>query len=211
MQLGGGGGGVSTHKTFQRQGPSPQVRELNDLVNRALVGQITTAQDIPIPVPFQQALSGIQDLLPGMFQAFQGGGSVASRLAPGPGGVPAGFQVPTMAGGAMPSMQSFQPTAPPGFGRTQTRTEMGLPASRREAFGGELGLPTLQEVAEGPGLPPIRPSVQTKTAGQQERRLTKKISRLERRIETRGEQKQATRKREKRLVRAERGLGEVIR
>lgn len=209
MGKSGGGGGVQTHETFQKQGPSPAARTLGDLAQRGIIGQLTTAQDLPIPVPFQQAVSGIQDLLPGMFQAFQGGGSLASRLAPGgAGGGPTGFN-PSQLFGA-PSMQSFQPTAAPTFGRTQTRTELGLPASRREAFGGELGLPSLQTVADEVGLPPIRPGKPTKVAARDARKFEKKTAKLRHRIETRSDHEKATARREKKLAKYERKLGGVI-
>lgn len=174
--------------------PLREQETLTGLLTRALLGQQTALPEIPVTVPTQQAISGLQDILqPILNRAFEAPQGLAARLS-APGGAP---PTATPAAGAIPPGPGV-----PAFGRTQTRDELGLPA-RREAF---PFTPTPEELEETIGLPPIRSTPRTRQRARQVRQLERRAGKIGERIERRELAGKGTGRAERKLGRVERKL-----
>lgn len=187
--IGGGGGNPVPFQMGQTvAGPSPRVRPLFDLLQNAFIGELTTMPEIPIPVPLQQAISAVQDLLPNVLGNAFGGGGIAGRLQ---GSVPA-----ARAGGGGRRLDL----------RGQDRVSLGLPATRRELFGGDLALPTTEEAATAGLFTPPRPTPQGRRQRRRLQRLERREERVQGRIERREGRGAGTARAQRRLERIQRRL-----
>jgi len=135
-------GGTQTQ--FQKTAPTAAETQLNDLLNRAMIGQLAKPPETAISVPMQQAVSSYQRMMPTLQQAASG--SLAQRLAgPAPG---TGISGQGPAGAS----QDWTPGAGANQAGLQTREQLGLP-DRSSYF---TFMPSAQQVADI-GLAPIRP------------------------------------------------------
>lgn len=129
--------------------PTAAQRQTSDLLTRAMIGQMVNPPNTAISTPLQQAVSGYQQMMPGLQQA--AAGSLAQRLAqPASGTGGAGSAV----SGTAPTgaSQDWTPGAGANQAGLQTRAQLGLP-DRSSYF---TFMPTAQQVADI-GLAPIHP------------------------------------------------------
>ena len=153
----------------------PFLRTGLDVVLRSLIDSTTAVPDTPISVPLQQATSGLQDILPALFQQGFGNSRGPAALL---GGAPPQFSDTTGTAGVSDQLATPQ-AAVPQFGRTQTREELGLPSRRETNF---PNLPTPQELEEQDLIAPIRTTPGAQRGKKQRRKLEGRERRLEKRI-----------------------------
>lgn len=165
---------------------SPFNRTIFDLIQRQLLGQSIALPDTPISVPLQQSISGVQDALVPIFeQAFGANRGIRGLLD---------TQAQT------PFSGDGEAAAPPQFGRTQTREELGLP-SRRENF---PFTPTVQDFEETGLVPLLRNSPLASRRTKANKRLIKRTERLEEKKARREAKGKSTAKVERRIDKTKR-------
>jgi hypothetical protein len=143
-----------TQQSSQQQGtqyvmPTAAQKQTSDLLTRAMIGQMVNPPNTAISTPMQQAISGYQQMMPGLQQS--AAGSLAQRLAqPASGTAGAGSAV----SGTAPTGQSqdWTPAAGANQAGLQTRAQLGLP-DRSSYF---TFMPSAQQVADI-GLAPVEP------------------------------------------------------
>jgi len=180
----------------QSRGPGGINRTLSDLLGNTLISQLVApeATQLAIPVPLQQATTGLQSLLPSIFA---GTGGMASRLGPR-----SGQETSTpSSGGSSPGIS--QPT----FGGLASREDLGLqsPVTAAPGF-----LPPRESILES--LPPVRKAKKTLETERLERRqqnLGARREALESRIAEREAAGKGAGAARQRLRRTDRRIGKV--